>query len=281
MSTQNNIRPVWFITGASSGFGLALAEYAVQQNYRVVATARRLDRLTTLAESAPEQVLALSLDVTDTNQIEGAASAALEHFGCIDVLFNNAGYGIVGALEETPEQELRQVMETNFFGAWSMTQAILPVLRKQRKGAVVNISSMGGVMSFGGFSAYSASKFALEGASEALAQEMKPFGVDVLIVEPGAFRTEFAGSALKHMPVIEEYDDIVGGTRAFARNMDGTQPGDPAKAAAAIDTALKSDETPLRLQLGEDSVEAVKAHSEHLIIELERWRPVAVSTTFD
>ncbi|MEM9977856.1 MAG: SDR family NAD(P)-dependent oxidoreductase, partial [Cyanobacteria bacterium P01_D01_bin.2] len=177
-----------------------------------------------------------------------------------------------------PEAELRQQMETNFFGAMAVTQEVLPYLRQQGSGAIVNMSSMGGNMSFGGFSAYSASKFALEGASEALAQEVAPFGIKTMIVEPGAFRTDFAGSALKHMPKIEAYDAIVGGTRDFAKGMDGTQEGDPMKAARAIDQALQAEQTPLRLQLGQDAVDAIKGHAEQLLADLEVWREVAVAT---
>ncbi|MEM9723382.1 MAG: oxidoreductase [Bacteroidota bacterium] len=276
--TTNNT--VWFITGASSGFGKALTEYAVSQGYSVVATARRKAKLEALAESAPQQILPIQMDVTDRDQIKQAITQAIAHFGKIDVLINNAGYGIVGALEETPEGELRKQMETNFFGAIAVIQEILPHLRKQASGAIVNMSSMGGNMSFSGFSAYSASKFALEGASEALANEVAPFGIKTMIVEPGAFRTEFAGSALKHMPKIDAYDEIVGGTRDFAKGMDGTQAGDPVKAAKAIDIALIAENTPLRLQLGQDAVDAVKAHGEHLLAELETWREVAENTAF-
>lgn len=276
--TTNNT--VWFITGASSGFGKALTEYAVSQGYSVVATARRKAKLEALAASAPQQILPIQMDVTDRDQIKQAITQAIAHFGKIDVLINNAGYGIVGALEETPEGELRKQMETNFFGAIAVIQEILPHLRKQASGAIVNMSSMGGNMSFSGFSAYSASKFALEGASEALANEVAPFGIKTMIVEPGAFRTEFAGSALKHMPKIDAYDEIVGGTRDFAKGMDGTQAGDPVKAAKAIDIALIAENTPLRLQLGQDAVDAVKAHGEHLLAELETWREVAENTAF-
>ncbi|MEM6629367.1 MAG: oxidoreductase [Bacteroidota bacterium] len=276
--TTNNT--VWFITGASSGFGKALTEYAVSQGYSVVATARRKAKLEALAESAPQQILPIQMDVTDRDQIKQAITQAIAHFGKIDVLINNAGYGIIGALEETPEGELRKQMETNFFGAIAVIQEILPHLRKQASGAIVNMSSMGGNMSFSGFSAYSASKFALEGASEALANEVAPFGIKTMIVEPGAFRTEFAGSALKHMPKIDAYDEIVGGTRDFAKGMDGTQAGDPVKAAKAIDIALIAENTPLRLQLGQDAVDAVKAHGEHLLAELETWREVAENTAF-
>lgn len=276
---ENNIT-VWFITGASSGFGKALTEYAVNKGYTIVATARRKEKLEALANQSPEQILPIKMDVTNRDEVKSAIDETISKLGKIDVLINNAGYGIVGALEETPDQEFRNQMETNFFGAINVTQEALPHLRKQGSGAIVNMSSMGGNMSFGGFSAYSASKFALEGASEALAQEVAPFGIKTMIVEPGAFRTEFAGNALKHMPKIEAYDDIVGGTRDFAKNMDGTQEGNPAKAAEAIDKAIQSENTPLRLQLGEDAIEAVKGHAEALLNELEAWRPVGLNTKF-
>jgi NAD(P)-dependent dehydrogenase (short-subunit alcohol dehydrogenase family) len=199
-------------------------------------------------------------------------------FGRIDVLINNAGYGIVGAVEETPEADFRAQMETNFFGAVGVTKAALPQLRAQGAGAIVNISSLGGQLSFAGFGAYSASKFALEGMSEALAQEVAPFGIKVMIVEPGAFRTGFAADALQHMPELEAYRDIVGGTRAFAHGMHGTQEGDPAKAKAAIDAALRAPNTPLRLQLGADAVTSVRAHAEHMLKELAAWEGAALDT---
>ncbi|MBV7268711.1 oxidoreductase [Winogradskyella luteola] len=279
MKTQNN-KTVWFITGASSGFGKALTEYAVSKGYYVAATARRKEKLEVLASQAPEQILPIKMDVTNRNEVKLAIEKTISELGQINVLINNAGYGIVGAFEETPEQELRNQMETNFFGAVNVTQEALPHLRKQGKGAIVNMSSMGGNMSFGGFGAYSASKFALEGASEALAQEVAPFGIKTMIVEPGAFRTEFAGTALKHMPKIEAYDAIVGGTRDFAKEMDGAQEGNPAKAAEAIDIAINAEHTPLRLQLGEDSIEAVKAHAEDLLNELETWKAIGLDTKF-
>ncbi|QCW98863.1 SDR family NAD(P)-dependent oxidoreductase [Aggregatimonas sangjinii] len=278
-TTDNN--KVWFITGASSGFGKAISEYAASKGYKVIATARRKEKLDELAATAPEQIKAISMDVTSREQVKQRVNEAIDTFGRIDVLINNAGYGIVGALEETPEEEFRNQMETNFFGAVAVTQEVLPYLRKQGSGAIVNMSSMGGNMSFSGFSAYSASKFALEGASEALAQEVAPFGIKTMIVEPGAFRTEFAGSALKHMPKIKAYDDIVGDTREFAKGMDGTQEGDPYKAARVIDKALRSENTPLRLQLGSDAVEAIKTNAEQLLFELETWRETAVNTNFD
>ncbi len=271
---------VWFITGASSGFGKSLAEHAIEKGYKVVATARRKEKLEKLQATAPEQVLPLQMDVTQREEVKQAIEKAIAHWGKIDILINNAGYGIVGALEETPEDELRKQMETNFFGAMAVTQEALPHMREAKSGAIVNMSSMGGNMSFGGFSAYSASKFALEGASEALAQEVAPFGIKTMIVEPGAFRTEFAGDALKHMPKIKVYDEIVGGTRDFAKGMDGTQEGDPKKAAEAIEKALLAENTPLRLQLGKDAVDAIKAHGEQLLVDLETWKEVAENTAY-
>jgi NAD(P)-dependent dehydrogenase (short-subunit alcohol dehydrogenase family) len=270
----------WFITGASSGFGRAFAEHALAQGHNVVATARRLEPLQELAALAPDRVLAVSLDVTSMEQAERAVSAALERFGRLDVVINNAGYGVVGAFEETPDEELRAQMETNFFGAMNVTRAVLPALRAQKSGAIVNLSSLGGQLSFGGFSAYSASKFALEGASEALAQEVAPFGIKVLIVEPGQFRTDLAGSGMRHMPALDAYREIVGPTRDFAHSMHGTQAGDPRRAAAAIETALAAEKTPLRLQLGADAVEMVRAHAETMLAELDAWEAVARDTSF-
>jgi NAD(P)-dependent dehydrogenase (short-subunit alcohol dehydrogenase family) len=278
---SNNVRKTWFITGTSSGFGHAFATYALEKGYNVVATARNPAKLKELVAQAPDRVLSLTLDVDRPRDAEAAVKAALERFGRIDVLINNAGYGIVGAVEETPEKELRALMETNFFGAAAVIKAALPALRAQQSGAIVNISSLGGQLSFAGFSAYSASKFALEGLSEALAQEAAPFGIKVLIVEPGNFRTNLLGSGTREMPAIDAYGKTVGGTREFARGMHGTQIGDPIKAAAAIDQALAADRTPLRLQLGEDAVEAVRAHAKALLEDLQRWEPVAVNTRID
>lgn len=277
-SADMNTSPVWFITGTSSGFGRAFAEYALSRQYRVVATARNIKALDSLVQSAPDRVLALQMDVNNRTQIDAATSAAIERFGRVDVLINNAGFGIVGAVEETPEDELRALMETNFFGAIAVTQALLPQMRKQGYGAIVNISSMGGQLSFPGFGAYSASKFALEGISEALAAEMKPLGIKVLIVEPGQFRTELAGAGMRHMPQIDAYSVSVGPIREFARTMHGTQMGDPFKAARAIDIALQDEKTPLRLQLGQDAVDAIRSHAENLLNDLQLWEPLAAET---
>jgi NAD(P)-dependent dehydrogenase (short-subunit alcohol dehydrogenase family) len=269
---------VWFITGASSGFGRAFAEFALERGCCVALGARHPAKLAELVNAAPDRALAVTCDVTDGGQVRRAAAETLARFGRVDVLINNAGYGIVGAIEETPESELRAQMETNFFGAMAVTRAFLPAMRAQRSGAIVNISSLGGQVSFAGYGAYSASKFALEGASEALAQELKPLGIKVLIVEPGAFRTAFAGAALKHMPVIETYNETVGPIRAFSHGMNATQEGDPQKAARAIESALNAPDTPLRLQLGADAVSLVRTHAETLLADLSKWEDLALDT---
>jgi NAD(P)-dependent dehydrogenase (short-subunit alcohol dehydrogenase family) len=271
----------WFITGTSTGFGLSFARHALERGDNVVATARRPQALASLVASAPDRVLAVALDVTAPGAPQAAVDAALARFGRIDVVVNNAGYGSVGAVEETPEHELRAQLETNFFGAAAVIRAVLPTLRAQRSGAIVNVSSMGGNLSFAGFGAYSASKFALEGLSEALAQEVAPFGIKVLIVEPGAFRTAFAGSALKRMPEIAAYRETAGASRAFADGMHGTQAGDPDKAARAVAQALDAPVTPLRLQLGHDAIDGVRAHAQQLLQDLAAWEAVGRATVYD
>jgi NAD(P)-dependent dehydrogenase (short-subunit alcohol dehydrogenase family) len=278
MSSQQK---VWFITGASSGFGRAYAEHALEQGHNVVVAARTASKLAEIVKLNPERVLAVAMDVNNPEQVQNGVTETIKRFGRVDVLINNAGYGIVGAAEETPESELRAQMETNFFGGVAVTRAFLPTMRAQRSGAIVNMSSLGGQLSVGGFGAYSASKFALEGMSEALAQELQPFGIKVLIVEPGAFRTDFAGSALQHMPVMDAYKEIVGGTRSFAHGMNNTQEGDPRKAARAVDLVLNDPNTPLRLQLGADAVSSVRAHAETLLSDLAKWEPIALDTKFD
>jgi NAD(P)-dependent dehydrogenase (short-subunit alcohol dehydrogenase family) len=274
-------RKTWFITGTSSGFGQAFAAYALDNGYNVVATARNAAKLASLVEQAPDRVLARTLDVDRPRDAEAAIAAAVERFGRIDVVINNAGYGVLGAVEETPDNELRALMETNFFGAVAVIRAALPALRAQGSGAIVNISSLGGQLSYPGFGAYSASKFALEGISEALAQEVAGLGIKVLIVEPGNFRTNLLGSGTRKLPAMEVYRPAVDGTRQFANSMHGEQVGDPLKAAAAIDQALAAEKTPLRLQLGEDAVDAVRGHAVTMLEDLEIWRPVAVKTRFD
>jgi NAD(P)-dependent dehydrogenase (short-subunit alcohol dehydrogenase family) len=271
----------WFITGASTGFGRAFAEHALSRGDNVVATARNVSLLDALVSRVPSRTLATRLDVTKAEDIQHAVDAAVNRFGRIDYLLNNAGYGIVGAVEETSDAELRAVMDTNFFGATAVTRAVLPGMRAQCSGAIVNVSSMGGQMSLEGFGAYSASKFALEGMSEALALEVAPFGIRVLIVEPGAFRTEFNAGALRTMPLMAAYKDPLNNIRGMIATMHGAQPGDPAKAARAVVQALEAEHTPLRLQLGADSIGAVRAHAKQLLKDLATWERVGAETALD
>jgi NAD(P)-dependent dehydrogenase (short-subunit alcohol dehydrogenase family) len=268
---------VWLITGANSGFGRAITEAAIAAGDIAVATARRVTSLDDLAAAHPGQVDVLSLDVTDSAAIDATIRDVIGRHGRIDVLVNNAGRTHVGAVEETTEAELRSLLEVHLLGPAALTRAVLPHMRSRRSGAIVQISSMGGQMSFSGFSAYSATKFALEGMSEALADEVRPLGIKVLIVEPGAFRTELFGSHTASAP-ISDYAETVGRTRQMIETSAGTQPGDPAKAAAAILTALDSSDTPLRLPLGDDAIDAILGHLDRTRADIEAWEKVGRDT---
>lgn len=269
---------VWLITGSNSGFGRHIAQSALDHGDAVVATARRPETLDALHASAPDRVLVHALDVTRPDDVTPAVAAAIERFGRIDVLVNNAGYGTVGAVEEIDLADLRTVMDTMFFGAVELTQEVLPHMRAQGSGAIVQISSMGGQWTAPGFGAYCAAKFALEGLSESLAAEIKPMGIDVLIIEPGAFRTEFGGTRMHRSREISAYAGTVGATRAGVDAMDGTQPGDPRKAAEAIMSALSADNPPLHLALGADAVQMIgEAHTARHR-DLETWTELSLST---
>jgi NAD(P)-dependent dehydrogenase (short-subunit alcohol dehydrogenase family) len=277
LTEQENAR-VWLITGCSSGFGRALVDAALARGDRVVATARRVD---SIGDLAGDRVLLVALDVTRPEQIDAAVRAALERFGRIDVLVNNAGYSSVGAVEEIDMDDLRVLMETMFFGAVALTKAVLPHMRQRGTGAIVQISSQGGQMSFAGGGAYSAAKFALEGLSEALADEVGPHGIRTLIVEPGAFRTELMGARFHRSREIDAYAATVGQARAYLDHANGTQRGDPRKAANAILDALDASDPPLRLALGADAVDAIRAKHERLRTELDEWEALSRDTAFD
>jgi NAD(P)-dependent dehydrogenase (short-subunit alcohol dehydrogenase family) len=273
---------VWLITGASSGFGRSIAEAALAAGDTVVATARRPEALDDLVAAYPDRAVTARLDVTDGARIAAVVAEVILWYGRIDVLVNNAGLGLVGAVEETVDRELRDLMELHFFGPAALTRAVLPHMRRQGSGAVVQMSSMGGRFSFAGVGAYSASKFALEGLSEALAAEVAPFGIKVLIVEPGAFRTGFAGDgALRQSAAIPAYEETVGSVRTALPSTDGKQPGDPARAAEAILAALEAEKTPLRLPLGNDAVDAVLAHLDAARAQTLAWERVGRGTDFD
>ncbi|TDC91343.1 oxidoreductase [Actinomadura sp. 7K507] len=272
---------VWLITGCSTGFGRELALAALARGDRVMATARRPDRLADLVAAGGGRVRTARLDVTQEEQVTAAVAQTLAEFGRADVVVNNAGHGSVGAVEELDLADLRALMDVMFFGAVAVTKAVMPLLRAQRQGAIVQISSMGGQLSMPGFGAYCSAKFALEGLSEALAAEVAPFGIRVLIVEPGSFRTEFGGRRMHRSPAIEEYAAATGPTRAAVDGMDGTQPGDPRKAAQAIMRILDSPDPPLRLALGNDAVDHIAAHHELLRADLTRWEKLSRSTDLD
>ncbi len=273
---------IWFITGASSGFGRAIAEAALAAGDTVVAAARRPDAMADLVDSAPDRVAAVALDVTDPDRIAAAVGEVLDRHGRIDVLVNNAGRGVIGAVEETTNDELRDLMDLHFFGPAALTRAVLPHMRERGSGAIVQMSSMGGRFTFAGAGAYSATKFALEGWSEALAKEVDQFGIRVVIVEPGAFRTSFNGSgALQISEAIPDYDGLIGPVRTGMAEDDGTQPGDPAKAAAAILQAIDSQDPPLRLALGNDAVDSISNALDEAKAELAAWENVGRATVFD
>ncbi|MFC9501751.1 oxidoreductase [Streptomyces sp. NPDC056982] len=273
---------VWLVTGASSGFGRAITEAAVAAGDIVVAAARRTALLDDLVAAHPDQVEALPLDVTDIAGVQDAVDGVAARHGRIDVLVNNAGRGLVGAVEETTDAQLRDLMDLHFFGPAALTRAVLPHMRRRGSGAIVQLTSMGGRFAFAGVGAYCATKFALEGLSEALAAEVAPHGIRVLIVEPGAFRTGFAGAAeLQRSAPLDAYQDTVGPVVSGLPGGSGQEPGDPAKAAAAILAALCADEPPLRLPLGNDAADAIIDHLDRSSTELRSWEKLARSTDFD
>jgi NAD(P)-dependent dehydrogenase (short-subunit alcohol dehydrogenase family) len=271
---------IWLITGASSGFGRALANAALGRGDHVLAAARDASRLAELG--ALDRALAISLDVTDAGQRQRAVNEALDRFGRIDVLVNNAGRTQVGAVEETTDDELRSLFELHFFGPAALTRLVLPHMRAQGTGAIVQMSSVGGQITAPGFGAYCATKFALEGLTQALHDEAAPFGIRTLIVEPGAFRTGlFRPGAAYQSVAMAEYADTVGPTRRYVSEGDGLQPGDPAKAAHAILAALDADDPPLRLVLGADAVDNISARLDQLSRELRRWETLSRDTAIE
>lgn len=288
----SNSARVWFITGSSSGFGRSLTEAVLKKGDRVVATARKPEKLSELVNQYPETAKAIRVDVTETQEVRDAVNSALDTFGRIDVLINNAGYGSLGAIEEVRDEAIRYQFETNVFGALNVTRAVLPHLRQQRSGHILNLSSVAGMVAFGGTGIYSGTKFALEGLSEALAKETAPLGIKVTIVEPGAFRTDFNGRTERkrgrRQPSLalpeQEIDDYASTSGEFlnwARDVDGKQPGNPDKTAEAMIQAIESDNPPLRLALGEDSVNAISDKIESVKADLNTWKQVSLSTGFE
>jgi NAD(P)-dependent dehydrogenase (short-subunit alcohol dehydrogenase family) len=273
---------VWFITGASRGFGALIAQEALEAGDAVVATARDPSTITKRL-GAHERLLAARLDVTNEAQAHEAVGQAIKKFGYIDILVNNAGYGLLGAIEEASAAETERLFGTNVFGLLSVTRAVLPHMRRQRSGHIINVSSVGGYTGYPGWGVYGATKFAVEGITEALAAEVAPLGIKVTVVEPGFFRTDFLDetSLSRTAQQIEDYRETVGKTRAHAADANHGQRGDPAKLAKAFMTLANSTNPPLRLPLGSDTVERIEAKNAHVAEEVAAWRDVATSTDHD
>ena len=276
---MNASSPVWLITGCSTGFGRELVRAVLRHGYRAVATARDP---ATLAEFATHpDVLVAALDVTLPARIAEVVAQADARFGAVDVVVNNAGYGYLSAVEEGEDDEVRAMFETNFFGLANVTKAVLPGMRLRKRGHVVNISSMGGLVGFPGIGYYNATKFAVEGLSEALAKECAPLGIKVTIVEPGPFRTDWAGRSLKTPKVgIPDYADTAGARRAAIEGYSGQQPGDPVRAAEAILTAVTAAEPPLHLLLGRPAYDMIAAKLNDFRGEMETWRGATLGADF-
>jgi NAD(P)-dependent dehydrogenase (short-subunit alcohol dehydrogenase family) len=270
----------WFITRSSRGLGRSLAEAVLQAGHSLVATARDPAQLADLSERYGDAVRTVSLDVTDEAAAQRAVQAATEAFGSIDVLVNNAGYGNVDSVEGTPLADFRRQIETNLFGTIIMTKAVIPLMRAQRSGHLMQLSSVGGRIGAPGRAPYSAAKWGVEGFSESLALEMALIGVYVTIVEPGGFRTDFAGASTELREGRAEYDAVVGATARRQRAYDGRQPGDPARAAQAILALASVPQPPLRIALGSDAADAIEAANSRRLEELRRWRLLSVSTDF-
>jgi NAD(P)-dependent dehydrogenase (short-subunit alcohol dehydrogenase family) len=273
--------PTWLITGCSTGLGRHLAQEVLARGYNAIVTARDSVKVKDLVDEYPDTALALALDVTDDAQVTNAVQQAEERFGRVDVLVNNAGYGYRAAVEEGEEPEVAKLFATNFFGPVAMIKAVLPGMRARRDGAIVNISSIGARISPPGSGYYSASKSALEAMSASLRKELEPLGITVTVVEPGGFRTDFAGRSLRQSrDAIADYADTAGRRRKEHDTAHGTQPGDPARAAQAIITAVEAPDSPLLLLLGKDALAGFRAVIDAQDKELEAWQELSLSTGF-
>jgi NADP-dependent 3-hydroxy acid dehydrogenase YdfG len=278
--TQSNQR-VWFITGASTGFGRLLAEEVLKAGGKVIATARNLDKVKDLEAQYPQTAKALALDVSDAGQVDSAVTQAFAQFGQVDVLVNNAGYGVAGAIEEVSESEFMPMFETNVFGLLRVTRAFLPHLRKQRSGHILNLSSIGGLVASPGIGFYNATKFAVEGLSEALAGELAPLGIRVTIIEPGPFRTDFLGrSGVVAKTRIADYDSTAGNMRKYFAENDGKQKGDPLRAVHAMMQVVDSPQPPLRLLLGASALERSRNKLSNWEREIAAWEKVTLGADF-
>ena len=272
----------WLITGASRGFGALIAEAALRRGDNVAATARDPAAVTARLGSS-DNLAPVALDVTDEVQTRAAASTAIQRFGRIDVLVNNAGFGLLGAVEEATAEEVERVYRTNVFGLLAVTRAVLPHMRQQRSGHILNMSSVGGYAASAGWGVYGSTKFAVEGLTEALALELKPLGINATVVEPGFFRTDFldARSLAVSEATISDYSETAGAMRRFAAGANHAQPGDPAKLARALLQIVDADDPPLRMPFGADTVRRIEAKNAFVERELAKWRELSLSTGAD
>ena len=272
---------VWFITGSSRGLGRAVTEVVLETGHLVVATARKPEQLADLSKTYGDRVRIVKLDVTSPADAEKAVTAAKEAFGRIDVVVNNAGYGFIGAFEEMTTDELKDQIDTNFWGVVNVTRAVLPVLREQGHGHILQVTSVGGRFSVPGLSGYHAAKFAVEGLSEALAQEIKPLGLKLTIVEPGGFRTDWAGASMAFAKPMKAYAPVMDAIRGFMGQHTGHEAGDPRKAGYALLRLVEMEQPPLRLPLGKDSIVFLRNSYTTNNDELQRWADITGSTDFD
>jgi len=278
MSTPNK---VWFITGCSTGFGRELAKEALSKGYNVVVTARKPEQVADIVAAYPDTALSLTLDVTVPQQINDAVNTAIDRFGRIDILVNNAGIGYFGAIEESEEEEVRRMFEINFFGLAHMTNAVLPHMRQQRSGHILNVASIGGLRSFPAVGFYNATKYAVDGLSEALSKEVAPLGIKVTVICPSGFRTDWAGRSANNTKIrIEDYATTAGKNISDLRGYSGNQPGDPVKAAKAMIQVTETENPPLRLLLGAAALKGARLKLEELKKDFDEWADVSEGADF-
>jgi NAD(P)-dependent dehydrogenase (short-subunit alcohol dehydrogenase family) len=276
-----NMKKVWLITGCSTGFGRALAKEVLAKGYNAAVAARNTDDVKDIVDEYPDTSLAVRLDVTASADIAAAVKSTIERFGQIDVLVNNAGIGYFAAIEESEDEQVRRMFEINVFGLAKMTQAVLPVMRKQRSGHILNIASIGGLRAFPGIGFYNATKFAVDGFSESLSKEVAPLGIKVTIIAPSGFRTDWAGRSAKDTSVkIEDYETTAGKNAGDIRSYSGNQPGDPVRAAKAMIAITETPEPPLRLLLGAAALKGARAKLEELKKDFDAWAETTEGADF-
>lgn len=269
---------VWFITGCSTGFGRALATEVLKNGYKAVVTARSIEDIKDIVEGYEANALALKLDVTQREEIKGSVEEAIKRFGRIDVLVNNAGIGYFGAVEESEEEEVRRMFEINFFGLSEMIRAVLPQMRRQKSGHILNIASIGGLVSFPAVGFYNATKYAVDGLSESLYKEVAPLGIKVTIIAPSGFRTDWAGRSAKNSnTIITDYAETAGANKDSIRSYSGNQPGDPVMAAKAMIKVVESENPPLRLLLGAAALKNARLKLESLKKDFDEWQEVTIA----